>query len=218
MSTIAILPVKRWTNAKQRLESSLSPGERRKLAEAMLIDVLVALRRAQGIDEVLVVTGDADAAALGQGYDAEIIGDPTDAGHSEAATLGVREALRRGAQRVLLIAADCPAIEPAAVDALVAAGGPPNDVIVVPDRHGTGTNALLLTPPAVISPSFGPGSRERHVAAAEAARAKCRVEEPASITHDVDTMEDLDALRELLDAMKGNAAHTRGLLSDWARR
>jgi 2-phospho-L-lactate guanylyltransferase len=218
MSTIAVLPVKRWSSAKQRLEASLSPGERRKLAEAMLIDVLVALRRAQRVDEVLVVTGEPDAAALGQGYDAELLPDPHDAGHSEAAKLGVREAVKRRAQRVLLIAADIPAIEPAAVDALVDLGGPPNDVIVVPDRHGTGTNALLLTPPAAIPPAFGPGSRERHVAAAEKARAKCRVEEPASITHDVDTMEDLDALRTLLDAMKGNAAHTRGLLSHWARR
>jgi len=218
MRTIAILPVKRWTNAKQRLESSLSPGERRKLAEAMLIDVLVALRRAQRIDEVLVVTGDPDAAALGQGYDAEILADPDDAGHSQAATLGVREALARDAERVLLIAADCPAIEPAAVDALVGAAGPPSDVIVVPDRHGTGTNALLLTPPEAIAPSFGPGSRERHVAAAEESGATCRVEESASIMYDVDTMEDLDALRALLETMKGNAAHTRGLLSHWARR
>jgi len=218
MSTLAILPVKRWTNAKHRLESSLSPGERRKLVEAMLIDVLVALRRAQRVDAVIVVTGDPDAAALGQGYDAEILADPDDAGHSEAAKLGVREALRRRAQRVLLVAADCPAVEPAAIDALVAGAGPPNDVAVVPDRHGTGTNALLLTPPAAIAPSFGPGSRERHVAAAEQARAKCRVEEPPSLTHDVDTIEDLDALRTLLETMKGNAAHTRGLLSHWARR
>src|SRR5213079_1781783 len=114
--------------------------------------------------------------------------------------------------------ADCPAIEPGAVDALVAAAGPPSDVIVVPDRHGTGTNALLLTPPEAIAPSFGPGSRERHVAAAEESGVTCRVEEPASIMYYVDTMEDLDALRALLETMKGNAAHTRGLLSHWARR
>ena len=45
--------------------------------------------------------------------------------------------------------------------------------MIVADRHGTGTNALVLSPPDAIEPAFGPGSFARHVAAAEAAAA-CR--------------------------------------------
>ena len=47
----------------------------------------------------------------------------------------------------------------------------------MPDRHGTGTNALLLTPPDVIAPSFGAGSRERHERLAREAGADVRVAE-----------------------------------------
>lgn len=65
------------------------------------------------------------------------------------------------------------------------------EVVVVPDRHGTDINGLLLTPPAVIAPSFGPDSRERHRALAAAAGARWRIEQLASLPLDVDTGEDL---------------------------
>jgi 2-phospho-L-lactate guanylyltransferase len=218
VSTIAVVPVKRWQDAKQRLEDDLSPGERRALAEAMLIDVLVALRRADRVHRVIVVTGEPAAVAIAHGHDADPLDDPRDAGQSPAATLGVREAIARGATRVLLLAGDCPAVEPGEIDGLVLGAGRAPEVVLVPDRHGTGTNALLLTPPGAIEPAFGPGSRERHVSAAQTAQAACRVDEIPSIMHDVDTIDDLEALRTLLAGMRGNAAHTRGLLSRWAKR
>jgi 2-phospho-L-lactate guanylyltransferase len=87
------------------------------------------------------------------------------------------------------------------------------DVVIVPDRHGTGTNALLLAPPDAIAPSFGPGSRERHEQAAGASGARWRVVEPRSLVLDVDTADDLAVLRAALDARTGGAAHTRGLLA-----
>ena len=65
----------------------------------------------------------------------------------------------------------------------------------MPDRHGTGTNALVCGPAGVIVPSFGPGSRERHEAAARAAGATVRIARPASLVLDVDTADDLAALR-----------------------
>src|SRR4051812_49498869 len=155
--TIAILPVKRFGAAKQRLDNGLSEGTRRALAEAMVTDVLIALRRAKRVDEVLVVSGETMAVALAAGYDAAaVVDDPDDAGHSSAAVRGVQAAMERGATRVLLVPGDCPALDPAEVDALLdrAESGP--DVLVVPDRHGSGTNALVLTPPDVIRPAFGP--------------------------------------------------------------
>ena len=65
-------------------------------------------------------------------------------------------------------------------------------VVVVPDRHGTGTNALLLEPPDAIRPAFGPGSRERHLGLAAGAV----VDEVPGLLLDVDTPEDLAALHE----------------------
>ena len=216
MRTCAVLPIKRFDDAKQRLDKALSSGTRRVLAEAMMTDVLTALRRAKTIEAVVVVSGEGGAQALARAYDAQSI-DDDDRGHSHAARAGVEWALEQGFERVLLVPGDCPALNPAEVDALVEGGHPAPAVTVVPDRHGTGTNALLLTPPAVIDPSFGPGSCKRHVDSAREHGADCEVAEVASLVLDVDTAADLDALRDALAARTGGAAHTRGLLARLAR-
>jgi 2-phospho-L-lactate/phosphoenolpyruvate guanylyltransferase len=217
MRTCAVLPVKRFDDAKQRLDRTLNAGTRRALAEAMVSDVLHGLRRAQGVDKVIVVTGESGAEALARAYDAESIPDD-DRGHSHAARSGVDWALERDYDRVLLVPGDCPAVDPNEIDELVRGGMSAPDVVIVPDRHGEGTNALLLAPPDAIAPSFGPGSRARHEQAAEAAGARWRIAEPRSLVLDVDTAEDLAALRAALDARTGGAAHTRGLLARLDRR
>jgi 2-phospho-L-lactate/phosphoenolpyruvate guanylyltransferase len=218
--TIAVLPVKRFGAAKQRLDNGLSDGTRRALAEAMVTDVLIALRRAKLVDEVLVVSGETMAVALAAGYDAAaVVDDPDDAGHSAAAERGIQAALDRGATRVLLVPGDCPALDPAEVDQLLedAEGVAPPDVVVVPDRHGSGTNALLLTPPNAIHPAFGPGSRERHERLAQEAGATVAAIEVPTLGLDVDTVDDLAALRVALEDVRGGASHTRGLLARFGR-
>ena len=115
---------------------------------------------------------------------------------------------------MLCIPGDCPALDPAELDALLRAprrADAAARVVIVPDRHGTGTNGLLLTPPDAIEPSFGPGSCERHRALAHAAGAACRVERPPSLLLDIDTGADLAALRERLAGRSdARAAHARG--------
>jgi len=197
--TVAVLPVKRFTAAKQRLVDGLTDGTRRALAEAMVTDVLIALRRADEVDEVVVVSGESAAVALASGYDAAaVVDDPADEGHNAAALRGVAAALERGAERVVLVPGDCPALDPDELDELLRGAGDGPEVLVVPDRHGSGTNALVLTPPDVIAPAFGPGSRERHEALARDAGAACRVVEVPTLGLDVDTVEDLAALETRL--------------------
>jgi 2-phospho-L-lactate/phosphoenolpyruvate guanylyltransferase len=217
MRTCAVLPVKHFDDAKQRLDRALNAGTRRALAEAMVSDVLHALRRSTRIDAVVVVTGEHAAEALARAYDAEAIPDD-DRGHSHAARSGVDWALERGFDRALLVPGDCPTLDSGELDELVVEGMSAPDVVIVPDRHGSGTNALLLAPPDVISPSFGPGSRARHEQAADSAQARWRIAQPRSLTLDVDTADDLVALRAALDARPGGAAHTRGLLTRLDRR
>jgi 2-phospho-L-lactate guanylyltransferase len=217
MRTCAVLPVKHFDDAKQRLDRALNAGTRRALAEAMVSDVLHALRRATRVDAVIVVTGEHAAEALARAYDAEAIPDD-DRGHSHAARSGVDWALERGFERALLVPGDCPTLDAAELDELIADGMSAPDVVIVPDRHGSGTNALLLAAPDVIAPSFGPGSRARHEEAAQAAQARWRIAQPRSLTLDVDTADDLIALRSALDARPGGAAHTRGLLTRMDRR
>jgi 2-phospho-L-lactate/phosphoenolpyruvate guanylyltransferase len=219
MSTVAVLPVKRFDEAKQRLGEGMRAGTRRALVEAMLTDVLTALRRARRVDAVVVVTREHGADALARAHDARTIRDPDEPGHNPAAREGVRWALEEGARRVLLVPGDCPALDPLEVDDLLLAH-PHQEarVTIVPDRHGTGTNALVLCPPDAIAPAFGPGSRARHEQLAREAGAECRIAEPPSLLLDVDTLNDLAALRNALDARTGGAAHTRGLLARLVRR
>src|SRR5947208_9273427 len=167
-TTLAILPIKNFEHAKQRLGEELEPSPRRALVEAMFCDVLVALRRCALVDQVLVVTSHHGAERIAGGYGALVIEDD-EQGHNQAASLGVQRALTLGAASALLVPGDCPLLMPGEVDDLIRRPAADRSVLIVPDRHGTGTNALLLTPPDAMASSFGPGSRRRHEADARAA-------------------------------------------------
>jgi 2-phospho-L-lactate guanylyltransferase len=206
MRTLAVLPVKSFGRAKQRLGEAVAGVEREELAAAMAADVLDALGAVRALDGVVVVS----AQAAGIEGVVEVVHDPVEAGQSLAAARGVRAAVARGAQRVLLVPGDCPALDAGEVDELLATAAP--GVVIVPDRHGSGTNALLIDPPTALTPSFGPGSFARHAALAHAAGATVRVGRLPSLELDVDTPGDLEALRAALGAGRGGAARTRALL------
>jgi 2-phospho-L-lactate guanylyltransferase len=104
---------------------------------------------------------------------------------------------------------DCPALDPTEVDELLARPVTPPAALVVPDRHGTGTNALLISPPDALSPSFGPGSCQRHLQLARERRTNAEAVELPSLALDIDTPEDLDALASSPD----RALRTRQLLA-----
>jgi 2-phospho-L-lactate guanylyltransferase len=216
--TYAILPVKRYANAKTRLGDDLAAGTRRALSESMVTDVLMALRRTTAVDEVFVVTSEPTAEAIGRGYGATVLVDDLEEGQSAATLIGIAHAIEQGAARVLLVPADCPALDPVELTELLEREIDAPYVTIVPDRHGTGTNALVLMPPDAIEPAFGPDSRARHEQAAADAGVPCDVAEVETLAIDVDTADDLDALRIALAARRGGAAHTRGMLSRVAGR
>jgi 2-phospho-L-lactate guanylyltransferase len=191
MSTLAILPVKGFGQAKTRLRGRVPDGPRAGLAEAMVRDVLRALAAVDGLDGVIVVTAEPIAAQLARDAGAEVVHDPAEAGQSAAVQLGVARALERGADRVLAVPGDCPALDPGELAALLRA---PEAIVIVPDRHGEGTNALLLAPPTAIAPSFGPGSRERHEAGARASGLPWAVRDVPGLGMDADTPDDLATL------------------------
>jgi 2-phospho-L-lactate guanylyltransferase len=207
LNAIAVLPVKRFGAAKRRLAGGITGGQRRDLAEAMVADVLEAIGHARAIERTIVVTGDPIAQGLAAAAGAEVVPDPEDAGHVEAAQAGIARAEADGAERVVLLAGDCPLLDPRELDRLLT-GVPGNYVGVVPDRHGTGTNALLLSPPNAITPAFGEGSRDRHVEAARQAGVPFGIEELPSIELDLDTPADVIALTRELEKQRGRAKRT----------
>jgi 2-phospho-L-lactate guanylyltransferase len=112
---------------------------------------------------------------------------------------------------------DCPALDPDELVELLVADTPREsadpEVVIVPDRHGKGTNGLLLSPPDALSPSFGPDSRTRHERLATESGVKWRIAQAASLLLDIDTGEDLAALRERLAGEHVRAPRTRAVLA-----
>jgi 2-phospho-L-lactate/phosphoenolpyruvate guanylyltransferase len=209
MRTLAVLPVKRFELAKTRLRQQLRPAQRRRLAEAMMSDVLDALIASAELEAVVVVSNEGAVAAVAAAHGATVLADPSESGQSDAALVGIRHALERGYERALLVPGDCPALDGATLRALLAAASAPPAVTIVADRHGSGTNALLLTPPNAIAPAFGADSFARHRDAATAAGAAWTVRSLPSLQLDIDTPEDLAALR---DALPGR--RTRAVLAE----
>jgi 2-phospho-L-lactate/phosphoenolpyruvate guanylyltransferase len=213
MRTAAILPIKSFTAAKQRLSPALGSGSRQALAQAMFSDVLGSLRKVERLEAIAVVTGDPAAQAAAHGDRVVVVHDTLEAGQSAAAAAGIKHALAQGFERVLLVPGDTPMLDPVEIDALLARSEDDGmQVVIVPDRHGSGTNALMITPPDVFKPSFGPDSLHRHLSAAQEQGLMHSVEEVPSLLNDVDTPDDLAVLASLLEDRRACAPLTRGAL------
>jgi 2-phospho-L-lactate/phosphoenolpyruvate guanylyltransferase len=207
MKATAVLPVKRFAAAKRRLAAGMDEERLKALAAAMLEDVLEAIGESRSIERTLVVTGDPLAQEIVAATAAEVLPDPSDEGHVEAALAGIARAEVDGAECVVLVPGDCPLLDPRELDRLLT-GLPASYVAVVPDRHGSGTNALVLAPPDAIRPAFGEGSCERHLAAARAAGVPFAVEELPSLGLDLDTPADVVALARELERGPRRARRT----------
>jgi 2-phospho-L-lactate guanylyltransferase len=211
--TAAILPVKRFAQAKRRLGASVEDPLRLDLVRAMVGDVLTALAETASIEHTIVVTGEPSVADTARAQGAIVIDDSAQDGQSAAVALGVERALTGGMERAFCIPGDCPTLDPAEMEALLSpSAGDRPEVVIVPDRHGTGTNGLLLAPPDAIPPSFGPDSCERHRALAIAAGIAVRIEQPPSLLLDIDTGDDLVVLRDRLSGERIRASRTRAVL------
>jgi 2-phospho-L-lactate guanylyltransferase len=204
--TWALVPIRGLETAKTRLGADLDAEERLQLVAELLRRTLVATRDARHIAGTVVVTMDGAAADVARRHRAIGLVERAP-GLNEAIEAARSVAVARGATAVLVLPADLPAVSAGVIDALAddalragIAGGPV--VALVPDRHGSGTNALLLSPPDVIDPAFGADSRARHEGAARHAGARfVALESPLSL--DVDTSADLLAAEAVLGSLRG---------------
>lgn len=206
--TWALVPIRGLETAKTRLGGGLDAEERRDLVVDLLRRTLLATRGSQRIAGTIVVT--MDPAAAGIAGELRAIGLVERAPGLNAAISAARSlAVARGASAVLVLPADLPAVSAEVIDTLIAqaelaeADAPCDRLVaMVTDQHGEGTNALLLAPPRVIDPAFGPASRELHRAAARGAGAAF-VELDGPLGLDVDTTEDLELAEASLGSLRG---------------
>src|SRR3954468_10866453 len=218
MRTLAIVPIKSFEVAKQRLSESLASGGRGSLVQAMFSGVRGARRGVEGMEQIAVVTADVAAGSIAAGERMVLLHDDLCAGQSEATQIGIRYAIDNGFGRVLLVPGDTPLVQPPELDDLLERCERDGiGVAIVADRHGTGTNGLLIAPPGTFDPSFGPGSLERHLQQARERDLVHRVESLASLEHDIDTPGDLAALWTVVDGSRRGAQRTRGALTQLDR-
>jgi 2-phospho-L-lactate/phosphoenolpyruvate guanylyltransferase len=196
LHTTAIVPVKGLSVANGRLDSMLSREERNRIAEALFLDLILKLPRSRCLDDVLIVTADASIARQARWFGHKVLLQEEDEGHSEAAAAGARAAMAEGAERVAMLPVDCPMLDTEELDAHI--GRSARTVLIIPDRHGTGTNGLVLAPPDIFPPAFGPESCARHVSRARAAGISFALETVESMGIDLDTPEDFSLLRDRL--------------------
>lgn len=200
----AAVPVKGFAGAKQRLAGALTPAQRQALAAAMLEDVLAALATAP-LAGILVNTADPAAAALARAYRAEVIEAAATEGHTAAVAAMARHLVAAGRAAMLALPGDIPRVTGGEIAALIAAARPAPSFAIAPARDEKGSNAVLLAQPDAMALRFGEDSFFPHLAAARAAGLEPVVLRLPGIGLDIDTPEDLRALREAAPRKAGRA-------------
>jgi 2-phospho-L-lactate guanylyltransferase len=188
----AIVPVAPLEAAKSRLGGALDAEERLDLAERLLARTVTTALDVPGLVDVLVVSPDRDVLER-----AAALGARTLRQRTRGLNAGLREArddvVAGGAEAIVVLPIDLPFVTTTALDAALEPIGDADRgavVALVSDRHGTGTNVLVMRPPTAIEFCFGPGSRRAHGNAALAVGATY-VELGGPLTFDLDTPEDL---------------------------
>jgi 2-phospho-L-lactate guanylyltransferase len=192
MALWAIVPVKPLRYGKSRLAGVLTQDERAALNTRLLTHTVDTLRSIPEIDQVLVISRDPAALALARDHGARTVqenGAPELNRALARATVIAKSYILRG---VLIVPADLPLLTAEDVRAMMERAKDPPVVVVAPDRHRQGTNALLISPVGLIGYDFGPGSFQRHCERALQVGARLEICELPSLALDVDLPEDLD--------------------------
>lgn len=195
MKIAALMPVKGFRNAKQRLSPLLGGTAREVLAETMFRDVLRQVRLARGLAATFVVTGDDKVAAIAASAGAEVIREQAENGETSAVDFARFELKRAGWEAVFIIPADMPLVRAEDVEAVLAqipvdARAP--YALLVPSHDELGTNALVLAPPDVIGLRFGHDSFTFHLQQVAAQGLPTRFVENQRLALDIDEPKDLE--------------------------
>ena len=189
-----LLPIKDLRQAKQRLAPLLNPAERFALAQAMLADTIGAVRGVRRADKIFVVTNYIPAMQAAEENGWELLREEQQISESFSVDAASRHCAELGVTSLLRLPLDVPLVQASDIDELLAVECAAPAVVIVPSRDGTGTNAILRTPPALFPSHFGSGSFAKHCGEAERAGAQIVVRRNAPLEMDVDDEADLRAL------------------------
>lgn len=209
----AVVPLKNPAEAKQRLSSVLTNAERASLMLAMVEDVILALKGARGLDGILLVSRAPVARELAQRHLIELYNESPTADLSEAVqAAGGYLVVNRGATGTLIVPGDVPLITARDVEIVLEQH---DQMTLVPDLEGDGTNCIVSTPPNLIRYRFDGHSFKPHLEAAYGIGITPRIVRNDHIGLDVDSPDDL---RTLIALLSPSATRTYIESSDIASR
>jgi 2-phospho-L-lactate/phosphoenolpyruvate guanylyltransferase len=208
-----LLPVKDLRNAKKRLAGVLTPEERFGLAQAMLADTIRAIRGVRNAQKIFVISNYQPVLDVAEENGWEILREAQQISESDSVDAASKLCKERGVRSLLRLPLDLPLIQPQDIDELLAIECASPVMVIVPSRDGTGTNALLRTPPTLFPSHFGEGSFAKHLAEAAHARAEVLIRRNPRFEMDVDDESDLRALlaHDLIGTATGRWLRKTGL-------
>lgn len=204
MRTWALVPLKNLAEAKSRLAPAADAETRRSLVLAMAEDVLSTLAGVRAIDRIVLVSNEPEAGSLlrpdgrplERSHAIEVFYSADQEGLNRELEQAAAYAASQGAERALILHADLPWLEQAAVERFIAQC-PEAGTCLARDRIGTGTNAVLAPLPLPIPLVFGVESLPKFRVEAEARNVKIEIFDDPALAQDIDRPEDFE---RLLDA------------------
>ena len=196
MSVWAIVPVKPFRAGKSRLACVLSIDEREALNRHLLRNTLKHLDDSKGVEKVLVISQDASALDLAKSMGAVPLQETSPSDLNQALNQATGHVRANSSHGVLILPADLPLLASEDIDIILRYTIKPPVIVVVPDRHRQGTNALLINPAGLIEYQFGPESFRRHCESSRKAGIEPVICDFPSIALDIDFPEDLDLVKE----------------------
>ncbi len=202
MKTTAVIPIKQLDNAKQRLAPVLDVMERRMLFQVMVEDVLTAVEACPLIEDIIVVTSDADVADLAHQYGALVLAEPSEPGLIPAVTSTGEYLANSGADAMLFLPGDIPLITAEELEVVLEGFGRQDEAefLIVPASDLGGSNCVICSPPDCMTFEFGEDSFRRHLAVARKRGIEPVVVKLPGIGLDIDVADDLSELIEVLAA------------------
>jgi 2-phospho-L-lactate guanylyltransferase len=199
MTLWAIVPVKPLRHGKSRLSGILSEDERTQLNERLLANTLETLSGIKELEQVLVVSRDPHALTIARNHGARTVREDGQPHLNTALTRATVVAQVYATRGVLILPADLPLLTRDDILTFIERATNPPVVVIAPDRHENGTNALLMSPAGLIKYDFGENSFQRHCERALKAGARLEVVKLAAFGLDLDMPEDLALLDKFKD-------------------
>ena len=209
MTNWAIVPVKKLDCSKSRLSDVLSADARRDLICSLLIRTLNILNASEFIENTIVISKDQSVLRLADKEGAYTVEEDSPSELNSALHQATLVTMKYAATGLLILPADLPLLREEDVEKIIVAEDSNRLVVIVPDQHGVGTNALFIRPPGMLNYKFGQDSLLAHKEEAKRVRAEMHVYRLSNIEFDIDDPGDLIRLKNVslntqLQEVRGN--------------